>query len=43
MVEDIELAVNGAVPVHFFGRTGGIIPTPGEIINKVKEIAGGIK
>lgn len=43
MVEDIELAVNGAAPVYFFGRTGGIIPTPAEIINKVKEIAGGIK
>lgn len=43
MVEDIELAVNGAAPVYFFGRTGGIIPTPAEIVNKVKEIAGGIK
>lgn len=43
MVEDIKLAVNGKAPVHFFGRTGGIIPTPDEVINKVKEIAGGIK
>lgn len=43
MVEDIKLAVNGAAPVHFFGRTGGIIPTPAEIINKVKEIAGGME
>lgn len=43
MVEDVKLAVNGAAPVHFFGRTGGIIPTPAEIIDKVKEIAGGIR
>lgn len=42
MVEDIRLAVNGKVPVHFYGRTGGIIPTPREVIDKVKEIMGGI-
>ena len=28
MVDDVRLAVNCAVPVSFFGRTGGIIPTP---------------
>ena len=26
MVDDVRLAVNGRVPVEFFGRTGGIIP-----------------
>ena len=31
MVEDVRLAVNGAVPVDFFGRMGGIIPMPEEI------------
>ncbi|MCX7715397.1 MAG: 3-methyl-2-oxobutanoate dehydrogenase subunit VorB [Clostridia bacterium] len=41
MVEDIMLAVNGKAPVHFFGRTGGVIPTPAEIVSKVKDIAGG--
>lgn len=41
MVEDISLAVNGKAPVHFTGRTGGMIPTPDEVINKVKEIIGG--
>lgn len=43
MVEDIKLAVNGAAPVYFFGRTGGVIPTPAEVIAEVKKIAGGIK
>lgn len=38
MVEDIKLATEGKVPVYFFGRTGGIIPTPDEIIQKVKDI-----
>jgi len=41
MIEDIRLAVNCSRPVHFFGRTGGIIPTPDEIIGRIKEIIGG--
>lgn len=39
MVEDIKLATEGRAPVYFFGRTGGIIPTPAEIIEEVKKIA----
>jgi len=31
MVEDVKLAVNGKVPVDFFGRMGGMIFTPEEI------------
>ena len=31
MVEDVRLAVAGRVPVEFFGRTGGVIPTPDEV------------
>ena len=38
MVEDVRLAVNGARPVSFVGTTGGIIPTPNQIIEKLKEI-----
>jgi 2-oxoglutarate ferredoxin oxidoreductase subunit alpha len=41
MVEDIRLGVNGMAPVYFTGRTGGVIPTPDEVISKVKEIIGG--
>ena len=26
MVDDVRLAVNGRVPVHFFGKTGGDMP-----------------
>lgn len=39
MVEDIKLACDCSVPVYFTGRTGGIIPTPEEVILKIKEIA----
>jgi 2-oxoglutarate ferredoxin oxidoreductase subunit alpha len=33
MVEDVRLAVNGAVPVYHFGRLGGIVPNPNEVID----------
>ena len=33
MIEDVRLAANGSVPVHHFGRMGGIVPNPGEVID----------
>lgn len=33
MVEDVRLAVNGRVPVTFYGRTGGMIPSPDEVVD----------
>jgi 2-oxoglutarate ferredoxin oxidoreductase subunit alpha len=36
MIEDVKLAVSGRKPVHFYGRQGGIIPTPEEIIDAAK-------
>ncbi|WP_339062545.1 transketolase C-terminal domain-containing protein [Tepidibacillus marianensis] len=41
MVEDVRLAVDGQCPVHFFGRTGGMVPTQEEIYHQIVEIAGG--
>ena len=38
MVEDVRLAVNGAAPVEFYGRTGGVIPEPGEVLDKIMEL-----
>lgn len=38
MVEDVKLSVNGKVPVHFFGRFGGMIPDPEEIVNKLEKL-----
>lgn len=32
MIEDVRLAVDGKVPVYHFGRMGGIVPNPGEIL-----------
>lgn len=35
MVEDVQLAVNGRIPVDFYGRMGGVIPQPLEIEEKL--------
>lgn len=36
MIEDIRLAVGNQVPVKWFGRLGGIIPTPEEVLEGLK-------
>lgn len=36
MVEDVRLAVNGKIPVEHYGRLGGIVYTPDEIVDAVK-------
>lgn len=41
MVEDVKLIVNGRKPVEFFGRTGGVIPSPAEVLEEIKKMAGG--
>ncbi len=38
MVEDVRLAVNGKKDVHFFGKMGGIIPAPEDVINELNNI-----
>lgn len=32
MIEDVKLAVEGRVPVYHYGRMGGIVPTPQEVL-----------
>ena len=38
MVEDIRLAAEGSVPVQHFGRLGGIIPDPDEVVEALKRL-----
>ena len=38
MVDDVRLAVNGRRPVEFFGRTGGVIPTPAEVLAQIEDL-----
>ena len=37
MVQDVLLAVNGAIPVEHYGRLGGIVPEPNEIVVALKD------
>ena len=42
MVEDVMLSVKGKVPVYHYGRMGGMIPTPDEVVDALKpRITGG--
>jgi 2-oxoglutarate/2-oxoacid ferredoxin oxidoreductase subunit alpha len=38
MVEDVRLAVNGKVPVEFYGRMGGMMPTPESIVEHLETL-----
>lgn len=40
MLEDVKLALNGAHPVEFIGRSGGGIPSEKEVIDKIQKISG---
>ena len=37
MVEDIRLATGGKTPVAHYGRMGGVVPAPDEVIRALKE------
>ena len=39
MVEDVRLYAAGQCPVYFYGRNGGIIPSPEEISAEIRKIA----
>jgi 2-oxoglutarate ferredoxin oxidoreductase subunit alpha len=42
MVEDVLLSVGGKIPVSHFGRLGGIVTTPEEVVENLKsKIIGG--
>jgi len=37
MIEDVQLSVEGRRPVYFYGRQGGNVPTPAEVVAAVKQ------
>ena len=43
MIEDVELATRCARPVYLCNRTGGMIPSPEQVLEKIKEVASSIK
>jgi len=41
MVEDVQLAVQGRSPVHFYGRCGGMVPGGAELVAEYEKILAG--
>ena len=41
MIEDVRLAVEGQSPVYLCRRLGGMVPTPEEVLAKIRELAEG--
>lgn len=39
MVEDVRLAVGKEMPVYFYGRMGGVLPMPEEILGQIRSLA----
>jgi 2-oxoglutarate ferredoxin oxidoreductase subunit alpha len=38
MLNDVQLAVKGRIPVEFYGRPGGTVPFPNDILNEIKRM-----
>jgi 2-oxoglutarate ferredoxin oxidoreductase subunit alpha len=41
MIEDVLLAVNGKIPAKHYGRAGGMIPSPEEVLTALENLIGG--
>ena len=41
MLEDVMRAVKGRVPIEFYGRMGGMVPFPDEILSEIRRMAKG--
>jgi len=41
MIDDVKLAIDCKRPVHFFGHTGGVVPTPTEVVAEIDKMTGG--
>ncbi len=41
MVDDVKLAIDCAKPVYFYGRTGGVLMTPDEVLETLEKIEKG--
>ncbi len=38
MVEDVELSVKGIKPVHWYGKCGGEVPTPEDVMTEIRKL-----
>jgi 2-oxoglutarate ferredoxin oxidoreductase subunit alpha len=42
MLDDVRLAVAGKIPVQFYGRMGGVVPMPDEILGAIEKAYGAL-
>jgi 2-oxoglutarate ferredoxin oxidoreductase subunit alpha len=43
MIDDIKIVNQGRLPVEFYGRSGGMIPSPDGVVQKIRALLGGAK
>ena len=41
MLEDVRLATSARIPIEFYGRMGGVMPLPDEILNEIQLLTTG--
>jgi 2-oxoglutarate ferredoxin oxidoreductase subunit alpha len=41
MLEDVRLAVLGRKPIAFYGRMGGTVPFPDDVLHEIEALASG--
>jgi 2-oxoglutarate ferredoxin oxidoreductase subunit alpha len=39
MLEDVTLAMGSSAPITFFGKTGGVVPLPEDVLEEIKQVA----
>jgi 2-oxoglutarate ferredoxin oxidoreductase subunit alpha len=39
MIEDVQLATRQRVPISFYGKMGGIVPLPEEVLDEIRKLA----
>jgi 2-oxoglutarate ferredoxin oxidoreductase subunit alpha len=39
MIEDVRLATRCRLPISFFGKLGGVVPLPEEILEEIEKLA----
>jgi 2-oxoglutarate ferredoxin oxidoreductase subunit alpha len=38
MIEDVRLATRCRLPISFFGKLGGVVPLPGDVLDEIKKL-----
>ncbi len=39
MIEDVQLSTNCRVPISFYGKVGGVVPLPDDVLDEIRKLA----